>query len=126
MHKNPLSYFFFQSHFHYLKRLLEFLTDLSLHRLMGCKNIFNQGFQMMYAFTKVDAARSFKAQKLDPTCSMCFWGKLGPGDLFKWKNARSGSAKSLYIHSGRSRISSRRLRYRKRSRSDCCNGTQIS
>ena len=67
----------------------------------------------MYAFQKVDAARSFKEAKLDPTC-MCFWGKLGPGTLFKWKNARSGSAKSLYIHSGRSRISSRSIRYRKK------------
>ena len=42
----------------------------------GVQEYFNQGFQMMYAFTKVDAARSFKeAQKLDPTCSMCFWGE---------------------------------------------------
>ena len=60
----------------------------------GVQEYFNQGFQMMYAFTKVDSARSFKeAQKLDPTCSMCFWGgSLGLGTLFKWKNARSGSA----------------------------------
>lgn len=42
----------------------------------GVQEYFNQGFQMMYAFTKVDAARSFvEAQKLDPTCSMCFWGE---------------------------------------------------
>ena len=42
----------------------------------GVQAYFNQGFQMMYAFTKVDAARSFKqAQKLDPDCSMCFWGE---------------------------------------------------
>lgn len=42
----------------------------------GVQEYFNQGFQMMYAFTKVDAARSFKqAQKLDPDCSMCFWGE---------------------------------------------------
>lgn len=37
---------------------------------------FNQGFQMMYAFTKEDAARSFKeAQKLDPNCAICYWGE---------------------------------------------------
>ena len=42
----------------------------------GVQEYFNQGFQMMYAFTKVDAARSFKqAQQLDPECSMCFWGE---------------------------------------------------
>lgn len=37
---------------------------------------FNQGFQMMYAFTKEDAARSFiEAQKADPKCAICFWGE---------------------------------------------------
>lgn len=37
---------------------------------------FNQGFQMMYAFTKVDAARSFReAQKADPNCAVCYWGE---------------------------------------------------
>ncbi|MEP1151308.1 MAG: hypothetical protein ABJH08_06220 [Balneola sp.] len=37
---------------------------------------FNQGFQMMYAFTKVDAARSFReAQKADPNCAICYWGE---------------------------------------------------
>tara|TARA_R110002096_G_scaffold170131_2_gene342180 strand:- start:1840 stop:3459 length:1620 start_codon:yes stop_codon:yes gene_type:complete len=37
---------------------------------------FNQGFQMMYAFTKVDAARSFReAQKAEPNCAICYWGE---------------------------------------------------
>jgi len=37
---------------------------------------FSQGFQMMYAFTKVDAARSFReAQKADPDCAICYWGE---------------------------------------------------
>lgn len=37
---------------------------------------FNQGFQMMYAFTKEDGARSFReAQKLDSTCAICHWGE---------------------------------------------------
>lgn len=37
---------------------------------------FNQGIQMMYAFTKVDAARSFReAQKADPDCAICYWGE---------------------------------------------------
>ena len=37
---------------------------------------FSQGFQMMYAFTKVDAARSFReAPKADPDCAICYWGE---------------------------------------------------
>lgn len=37
---------------------------------------FNQGFQMMYAFTKEDAARSFiEAQKADLNCAICYWGE---------------------------------------------------
>ena len=31
---------------------------------------------MMYAFTKEDAARSFReAQQRDPTCAICYWGE---------------------------------------------------
>ena len=37
---------------------------------------FNQGFQMMYAFAKEDAARSFReAQKRDPECAICYWAE---------------------------------------------------
>jgi len=37
---------------------------------------FNQGFQMMYAFAKQDATRSFReAHKRDPNCAICFWGE---------------------------------------------------
>lgn len=37
---------------------------------------FNQGVQFMYAFTPMDAARSFvEAQKRDPECAMCFFGE---------------------------------------------------
>ncbi len=37
---------------------------------------FNQGLQMMYSFTTMDAARSFReAWKLDPECAMCYWGE---------------------------------------------------
>lgn len=37
---------------------------------------FNQGFQMMYAFAKADAARSFReAWKRDPDCAICYWGE---------------------------------------------------
>ena len=37
---------------------------------------FDQGFQLMYAFAKVDAARSFReAQRRDPHCAICYWGE---------------------------------------------------
>jgi len=37
---------------------------------------FDQGFQMMYAFAKQDAVRSFReSQTRDPDCAICFWGE---------------------------------------------------
>lgn len=37
---------------------------------------FNQGFQLMYAFAKQDAARSFRQSHLsDPDCAVCYWGE---------------------------------------------------
>jgi tetratricopeptide (TPR) repeat protein len=37
---------------------------------------FDQGFQMMYAFAKEDAARSFReARRRDPNCAICYWGE---------------------------------------------------
>ncbi len=37
---------------------------------------FNQGFQLMYAFAKRDATRSFReAWKRDPQCAICYWGE---------------------------------------------------
>jgi tetratricopeptide (TPR) repeat protein len=43
---------------------------------------FNQGLRLAYGFNHGEAQRSFrKAQKLDTTCAMCFWGEalvLGP------------------------------------------------
>src|SRR6187401_3824188 len=37
---------------------------------------FNQGFQMMYAFAKAEAVRSFReAWKRDPECAICYWGE---------------------------------------------------
>ena len=37
---------------------------------------FDQGIQLMYAFTPEDAARSFReAQLKDPECAMCYWGE---------------------------------------------------
>jgi tetratricopeptide (TPR) repeat protein len=37
---------------------------------------FDQGVQMMYAFAKLDAVRSFReAWKADPDCAICYWGE---------------------------------------------------
>jgi tetratricopeptide (TPR) repeat protein len=37
---------------------------------------FDQGFQMMYAFARLDAVRSFReAWKRDASCAMCYWGE---------------------------------------------------
>src|SRR5690606_31723861 len=37
---------------------------------------FDQGMQLMYAFDKIGAARSFReAQKRDPDCAICYWGE---------------------------------------------------
>ncbi len=37
---------------------------------------FNQGFQMQYAFARLDAIRSFReAWKRDPDCAICYWGE---------------------------------------------------
>ncbi|MQA90886.1 MAG: hypothetical protein GEU90_11700 [Gemmatimonas sp.] len=37
---------------------------------------FDQGMQMVYAFTYSVAIRSFQeAQRLDPSCAMCYWGE---------------------------------------------------
>lgn len=40
------------------------------------QRFFDQGVQMMYAFTPLRAARSFRqAQREDPDCAICFWGE---------------------------------------------------
>ena len=40
------------------------------------RGYFNQGFQLMYAFAKEDATRSFReAWKRDPDCAICYWGE---------------------------------------------------
>ena len=40
------------------------------------QSFFDQGFQMMYAFAKPEAVRSFReAWKRDPDCAFCYWGE---------------------------------------------------
>lgn len=43
---------------------------------------FDQGLRLVYGFNHAEAIRAFrKAQRLDPTCALCYWGEalaLGP------------------------------------------------
>ena len=40
------------------------------------QQFFDQGMQLMYAFAKVDAVRSFRAAWAeDPDCAICYWGE---------------------------------------------------
>ena len=52
-----------------------------LHRAIAtaspeAQKFFDQGLQMLYAFTPLRAARSFRqAQREDPDCAICYWGE---------------------------------------------------
>ena len=52
-------------------------TDVAM-----AQRYFDQGLILSYGFNHAESARSFReAQKLDPTCAMCYWGEalvLGP------------------------------------------------
>jgi len=49
----------------------EVTTDSDL-----AQRYFDQGLRLTYGFNHAEAYRSFKkAQELDPTCAMCFWGE---------------------------------------------------
>lgn len=40
------------------------------------QDYFDQGLRLSYAFNHAEAIRSFQeAQRLDPSCAMCFWGE---------------------------------------------------
>lgn len=65
--------------------LLKGLGDHSLKissNVYGVQRYFDQGLVLAFAFNHAESIRSFKAaQKLDPSCAMCFWGEalaLGP------------------------------------------------
>ena len=58
---------------------------------------FNQGYQMMYAFTKEDAARSFiEAQKADPNCAICYWGEAWAWGSYLNGRMRAAEAPRAY------------------------------
>jgi tetratricopeptide (TPR) repeat protein len=66
-------------------------TDVPL-----AQSYFDQGMQMIYAFTYPVAIRSFEeAQRQDPTCAMCFWGEAqarGPFLNGRMTSANAGPA----------------------------------
>jgi tetratricopeptide (TPR) repeat protein len=57
---------------------------------------FDQGLRLAYAFNHGEAQRAFrKAQKLDPSCAMCFWGEalvLGPNINLPMQEEAAGPA----------------------------------
>ena len=58
---------------------------------------FNQGFQMMYAFAKVDAIRSFReAWKRDPDCAICYWGEAWAWGSYLNEPMNAGQARGAY------------------------------
>ena len=52
------------------------------HQSAMAQRYFDQGLTLAFGFNHAEARRSFQAaQRLDPTCAMCFWGEalvLGP------------------------------------------------
>ncbi len=56
----------------------------------GAQRYFDQGMVLAFGFNHAEAIRSFKAaQKLDPSCAMCFWGR-GDGDGAQHQRDRQG------------------------------------
>ena len=88
------------------------LTRTVTTDIVGAQAFFNQGLQLMYAFTPEDAARSFReAQKRDPSCAMCYFGEawawghylngpMGPGDLPRAQEAINMASKLAENASG--------------------------
>jgi len=57
---------------------------------------FDQGIRLYYAFNHAEAVRSFReAQRLDPSCAMCYWGEalsFGPNINLPMDSASAVSA----------------------------------
>jgi tetratricopeptide (TPR) repeat protein len=69
---------------------------------------FDQGFQMMFAFAKPEAVRSFReAWKRDPDCAICYWGEAwawgsylnGPMSADEAPHAYAAAQKALSMRS---------------------------
>ena len=85
-----------------MKAVLGPFTRPITTRSEGAQAYFDQGMQMVYAFTYPVAIRSFQeAQRQDPSCAMCFWGEAlarGP-----WLNSEMTAANSAPAHAAAAR-----------------------
>ena len=70
------------------------------------QQFFDQGFQMMWAFAKPEAVRSFReAWRRDPNCAICYWGEAwawgsylnGPMSAEESPHAYAASRKALAL-----------------------------
>ena len=77
---------------------------------------FDQGFQMMYAFAKPEAVRSFReAWKRDPNCAICYWGEAwawgsylnAPMTAQEAPHAYAAAQKAISLKSARQREGAR-------------------
>ncbi len=81
----------------YSKALGDFERPISSDNELA-QNYFNQGFQMMYAFTKEDGARSFReAWKNDPNCAICYWGEAWSWGSYLNGRMRASEAPRAYV-----------------------------
>jgi tetratricopeptide (TPR) repeat protein len=101
-------------------------------RSAEAQRYFDQGLRLAYAFNHLEAQRAFrKAQRLDPSCAMCFWGEgyvLGPNinmpmmpDAVAPAFAAAAKAKSLAANASakeRALIDALALRYARDPKAD--------
>ncbi len=81
----------------YTKALGDFERPISSNNEMAQK-YFNQGFQMMYAFTKEDGARAFReAWKNDPNCAICYWGEAWAWGSYLNGKMRAAESPRAYV-----------------------------
>jgi tetratricopeptide (TPR) repeat protein len=64
---------------------------------VAAQSYFDQGMQLMFAFTPDDATQSFReASRRDPTCAMCYWGEAW--SLGSYLNGRMASEDAPPAH----------------------------
>lgn len=81
----------------YEKALGDFNKPISSENELA-QRYFDQGYQMMYAFTKEDAARSFReAWKADPDCAVCYWGEAWAWGSYLNGKMRENEAPRAYV-----------------------------
>ena len=89
------------------------LTEPVTTRSPDAQRYFDQGLRLAYAFNHGEAVRAFrKAQAIDPTCAMCYWGEayaLGPEHQhtrccpMRWHRPSRRSPSAMALKDGRQR-----------------------